>query len=152
VVSLKFGDIILTASMDKKFKVLSHTADIGIIAYGKDMKEAFGNAAKGMFSLITELDEIREIEYRDIEVSAPDMESLLVAWLNELIYLFDVDNILFKKFDISQLSETQLSARAYGEKVDITRHKLKLGVKAATYHMLKIEKGKPNRVQVIFDI
>ena len=147
-----FGDIILTASMDKKFKVLSHTADIGIIAYGKDMKEAFGNAAKGMFSLITELDEIREIEYRDIEVSAPDMESLLVAWLNELIYLFDVDNILFKKFDISRLTETELKARAYGEKVDTSRHNLKLGIKAATYHMLKVENGKTNMVQVIFDI
>ena len=45
--------------MEKKFEVLNHTADIGIIAYGSSMKEAFANAATGMFSLITELDEIR---------------------------------------------------------------------------------------------
>jgi len=138
--------------MEKKFEVLNHTADIGIIAYGSSMKEAFANAATGMFSLITELDEIREIEYRDIEVSAPDMESLLVAWLNELIYLFDVDNFLLKRFDISRLTETELKARAYGEKVDTSRHNLKLGIKAATYHMLKVENGKTNMVQVIFDI
>ena len=80
------------------------------------------------------------------------MESLLVAWLNELIYLFDVDNFLLKRFDISRLTETELKARAYGEKVDTSRHNLKLGIKAATYHMLKVENGKTNMVQVIFDI
>lgn len=138
--------------MKKDFEVLSHTADIGIIAYGGTMKEAFGNAAKGMFSLITELDDVRETELRDIELDAPDQESLLVAWLNELIYLFDVENILFKRFVISRLSQTHLKAKAYGEKADSSRHKLKLGVKAATYHALKVEKGKPNKIEVIFDI
>lgn len=138
--------------MDKDFEILNHTADIGVIAYGKNLKAAFANAAKGMFSLITELDAVKEIEYRDINVTAADMEILLVAWLNELIYLFDVENILLKRFDINKLTDTELRARAYGEMVDKSRHKLKLGIKAATYHMLKIEKGKPNKTQVIFDI
>ena len=138
--------------MEKKFEILNHTADIGIIAYGKDMKEAFGNTAKGMFSLISELGDVEEIEHRNIELTAPDRESLLVAWLNELIYLFDVDNILFKRFEITRLSKTHLKARNYGEKVDTARHKLKLGIKAATYHMLRIEKGRTTKVQVIFDI
>src|SRR3990172_6472296 len=130
---IKFGDIISLTSMEKEFEILNHTADVGIIAYGKDIKEAFANAAKGMFSLITELDEVAEIEYRDIELTAPDQESLLVAWLNELIYLFDVDNILLKRFHISQLNETHMKAKAYGEKVDSSRHELKMGIKAATY-------------------
>ena len=138
--------------MDNEFEVLNHTADIGIIAYGSDMKTAFADAAKGMFSLITELNDVEEIEHRNIELTAPDQESLLVAWLNELIFLFDVDNILLRRFVISQLSKTHLKARAYGEKVDTSRHSLKLGIKATTYHMLKIEKGKPNKIQVIFDI
>ncbi len=138
--------------MEKEFEVLNHTADVGIIAYGRDMKEAFANAARGMFSLITDLSDVEEIEHRDIELTAPDRESLLVAWLNELIYLFDVDNILFKRFEITRLSSTHLKAGSYGEKVDASRHELKLGIKAATYHMLKIKKGKPCKVQVIFDI
>ena len=138
--------------MEKEFKILEHTADVGIIAYGADIKEAFTNAAKGVFSLITELDTVGEVTYRDIELTAPDQESLLVGWLNELIYLFDVENILFKRFDITQLNHTHLKARAYGEKVDRSRHELKIGVKAATYHMLKIEKNNGSKVQVIFDI
>lgn len=137
--------------MAKDFEVLSHTADIGIIAYGSDMAEAFSNAARGMFSLIAELDSVGETERRDTRLSAPDRESLLVAWLNELIYLFDVENIIFKRFDITLVSETELQASSYGAKVD-HRHKLKMGIKAATYHMVKIEENKGIRVQVLFDI
>ena len=138
--------------MEKEFEILNHTADVGIIAYGNNMKETFANAAKGLFSLITDSD-VAEIEHKDIELTAPDQESLLVAWLNELIYLFDVDNILLKRFDISRLTKTHFKARSYGEKVDASRHKLKIGVKAATYHMLKINKEDERiSIQVIFDI
>jgi len=138
--------------MEKEFEILNHTADVGIIAYGADMNEAFANAAKGMFSLITELENVEEVIHRDIELTAPDQETLLVGWLNELIYLFDVENIIFKRFDITQLSNTHLKARSYGHKVDTSRHRLKMGVKAATYHMLKIDKSNGSRVQVLFDI
>jgi len=138
--------------MENEFEILDHTADVGIIAYGDDMKQAFANAARGMFSLITDLELVEETEYRDIELTSSDEESLLVEWLNELIYLFDVDNIVFKRFDIIRLGETALKARSYGQKVDINRHEMKTGIKAATYHMLTIEKGDVNRVQVLFDI
>lgn len=138
--------------MEKEFEIINHTADVGIKAYGADMKAAFANAARGLFSLITELDDIEEVIHRDVELTAPDQESLLVEWLNELIYLFDAENIIFKRFDINQLSQTQLKARSYGHKVDSSKHKLKMGVKAATYHMLKVEKNNGSRVQVLFDI
>jgi len=138
--------------MEKEFEILNHTADVGIIAYGADMKEAFANAAKALFSLITELDAVEEVVHRDIELTATDQESLLVEWLNELIYLFDVENIIFKRFDITQLSNTYLKARSYGHKVDSSKHKLKTGVKAATYHMLKVDKDGGCKVQVLFDI
>jgi SHS2 domain-containing protein len=138
--------------MEKDFEILDHTADVGIIAYGADLKQAFANAARGLFSLITELDDVGEVTHQDIVVNAGDVESLLVAWLNELVYRFDTEGILFKRFEISQLDETHLKARGYGEKADISRHKLKTGVKAATYHMLRVDRNDGYRVQVIFDI
>ena len=138
--------------MEKDFEIINHTADVGIIAYGADIKQAFANAARALFSLITELDDVEEILYRDIELTATDEESLLVEWLNELIYLFDAEQVIFKRFDITQLSNTRLKARSYGEKVDRSKHRLKTGVKAATYHMLKINKGDGGKVQVLFDI
>jgi len=138
--------------VDKDFEILDHTADVGIIAYGADLSQAFANAARGLFSLITELDEVEEVLHRDIELTATDEESLLVEWLNELVYQFDTEGIIFKRFDIIQLDNTYLKARSYGEKVDSSRHKLKTGVKAATYHMLEVDKNDGCRVQVLFDI
>ena len=138
--------------MGKDFEIVDHIADVGIIAYGADISQAFANAARALFSLITELDDVEEFLHRDIELVAPDEESLLVEWLNELIYLFDTENIVFKRFDVTKLNNTQLKARSYGEKVDSSKHRLKTGVKAATYHMLKVNKGNGCRVQVLFDI
>jgi len=146
------NDIIYLLSMKKDFEIIDHTADVGIVAYGVDANQAFANAARALFSLITELDDVEEILYRDIELTAPDEESLLIEWLNQLIYLFDTENIVFKRFDVTKLNNTQLKARSYGEKVDSSKHRLKTGIKAATYHMLKIDKGDGCRAQVLFDI
>jgi SHS2 domain-containing protein len=138
--------------MRKDFEILDHTADVGIIAYGADLKQAFANAARALFSLITELDDVEEVLHQDIKINASDLESLLVSWLNELVYRFDTEGILFKRFDINQLDDTHLEARGYGEKADSSKHSLKTGVKGATYHMLKVDKTDGFRVQVIFDI
>jgi SHS2 domain-containing protein len=134
------------------FKILDHTADVGIIAYGTDLKQAFANAARGMFSLITELKNIRGVLQREVAVNATDRESLLVTWLNELIYLFDTENFLGKRFEITELDNTHLKAEVYGEKVDRSRHHLKIGIKATTYHMLQIKQDNGYQVRVIFDI
>jgi SHS2 domain-containing protein len=136
----------------KDFEILNHTADVGIIAYGADMSQAFANAARALFSLITDLDDVEEVVHRDVELTSTDEESLLVEWLNELIYQFDTEGIIFKRFDIIKLNSTRLKARGYGEKVDKSKHKIKIGVKAATYHMLKVDKGNGCKVQVLFDI
>ena len=135
----------------RRYKLIEHTADVGLIAYGKTLAEAFGNAAYGMFSIIAELGAVRETESRQLEVSDNDLESLLFEWLNYLIYFFDVEMLLFKRFEISYLSENRLKAICYGEKYDPSYHHLKTGVKSATYHMLKVDREK-NEVQVIFDI
>jgi SHS2 domain-containing protein len=76
---------------------------------------------------------------------------LLFNWLNHLIYIFEVEYLLFKRFDITEFTERNLKATCWGETYDSSRHQLKLGVKSATYHMLKIDREK-NRVQVIFDV
>ncbi len=135
----------------KRFKLIEHTADVGLIAYGNTLAEAFGNAAYGMFTIIAELGTVKETESRQLEVNDNDLEGLLFEWLNRLIYFFDVEMLLFKSFHISDLTENRLKAICYGEKYDPSRHHLKIGVKSATYHMLKVDRGK-NEVQVIFDI
>ena len=135
----------------KRFQLIEHTADTGVIAYGRTVAEAFANAAYGLFSIIAELKGVKEIESRTLVLSELDSESLLFEWLNSLIYLFDVEMLLLKRFDIKDFDGRGMKAVCYGEKYDPSRHHLKMGVKSATYHMLKVDEEK-NQVQVIFDI
>ncbi len=135
----------------KRFQLIEHTADVGLVAYGRTLAEAFGNAAYGLFSIIAELKTVKEIESRQLELSEEDAEALLFEWLNRLIYFFDVDMLILKRFEIRDFDGRGLKATCYGEKYDPSRHQLKLGVKAATYHMLKVD-GEKNQVQVIFDV
>ncbi|MFC2049763.1 archease [Chloroflexota bacterium] len=145
------GHVVRT--VEKPFEVIDHTADIGIVAYGADIKQVFANAALGLFNLMADLDDFEEGLERELELSAEDVEVLLIEWLNELIYIFDVEHIIFKKFEIEKLTSTQVKARCFGEKVKPGQHKLKREIKAATYHMLRISKEDGTyKVQVIFDI
>ena len=139
--------------MKDKFEIIDHTADVGIAAYGSDMAEAYANAARGMFSLMVDLDSVGDTLRRGVAVRADNREDLLVAWLNELIYLHEVENVLFSRFEVSELDDRKLVAICFGERIDKERHKMKVGVKAATYHKVRIEEGKGGwRVQVLFDI
>jgi SHS2 domain-containing protein len=139
--------------MKKAFEMLDHTADIGIIAYGADVKELFSNAALALFSLITELESIEEKLRLNLQVRSADRDSLLVEWLNELIYVFDAKHVLVNRCDIESLTYTQLKATCHGENLDPMKHKIKRGIKAATYHMLKLdENGDGYRAQVILDV
>lgn len=139
--------------MRKAFEVIDHTADVGIIAYGADVRELFSNAALALFTLITEPESVEEKLHLDLTVSSEDRDGLLVEWLNELIYLADVEHVLFSRFDIASLTHNQLKAVCYGDNFDPKKHKIKVGVKAATYHMLKVDRnGDGYRAQIIFDI
>jgi SHS2 domain-containing protein len=139
--------------MKKAFEIVDHTADVGIIAYGTNIEELFCNAALALFSLITEPGSIQEKSHLNLRVSSDDRDSLLVEWLNELIYFFDAKHILFNRFDIESLTHNQLKATCYGEGFDPMKHKIKMGVKAATYHMLKLDKNSDGyKAQIILDI
>jgi SHS2 domain-containing protein len=136
-----------------RFDLIEHTADIGIVVYGKDLNETFANAAFALFSLITEPSQVKPAIRQNITLTASDREALLVRWLNELIFYFETERFLFARFDIAVLTATDLQAECYGERIDPSRHTLKKGVKAATYHLLSVTRNNQGyRAQVIFDI
>jgi SHS2 domain-containing protein len=100
----------------------------------------FANAGKALTATMTDRRRLRLQESRDITVEAPDREALLVAWLNHLLYLYDIDGFLGRDFDIIDLTPERLTARARGEIYDPERHVSNTAVKAATYHRLAIAK------------
>jgi SHS2 domain-containing protein len=122
----------------KKYRQLVHTADVAYRIWGDSLAEIYVNAAKALMATITDRRRLRKRETRDIGVKAPDQESLLVTWLNHLLYLYDVDGFLGRDFDILELKDDSLTARARGEAFDPERHVVNTAVKAATYHHLEI--------------
>ena len=134
------------------YRTTEHTADIGIEAWGESLERAFEEAARGMFSLMVDLDTVAERTARTQTVHGPERADLLVGWLNDLIGLVDSEGLVFRRFVISSLTEGDLTARSYGEPIDPARHSPHLAVKAATYHRLAIDDGPPARVRIVLDI
>ena len=137
----------------KRFEILDHTADIGIIVYGEDLKVLFENAGKAFFHLITDLRKVRRRTERKIVAKGESLDRLMVDWLSELLYLHDVENLLFKEFKVVSVGEDGLKAIAKGEPFQEGVHAIKTGVKAVTYHWLEVRKKNGGwRAQVIFDL
>ncbi len=102
---------------------------------------------------ITDRRILRPKETREITVEAPDREALLVAWLNYLLYLYDVEGFLGRDFAVLALDSEKLTARARGEVFDPERHVSKTAVKAATYHQLEVRPtGDGWQATVILDL
>ena len=137
----------------KTYELIEHTADVGIKAYGKNISEAFENAAKGMFDIITDKSEVEAVGEYEIHLEAPDLEQLLVDWLSELLFLNSAKNLVFSFFKV-ELDEknNSLSAHVFGEKYTISKHKIGMEIKAVTYHILEVRNKRPYHVQVLFDI
>ncbi|GAB4118112.1 MAG: archease [Candidatus Caldatribacteriota bacterium] len=142
----------------KNFEIIEHTADIGIIAYGKTKEEVFVNSAKGMFYILTE--EKEEVVSKNkfsyqLKLSADTLEDLLVSWLNELLYIFETKLVILNKFVLEEFSDNNLIARVYGEDIGHNNKKIKREIKAVTYHYLEFKKDEVSklwRARVIFDI
>ena len=135
------------------FTYFEHTADVGIEAIGSDLRDVFVSAALALFSLIADVDQVREETQISLHVNGDGLEDLLVSWLNELIFVFDVEHLLFRRFEINHLDSNSLDAVCYGEKYNPDRHHLKAGVKAATHHEVTIERSNGGyRARLIVDV
>jgi len=142
---------------EKKYEYLYHIADAKFKAYGLTLEEAYENAALAMFNVMINTSGFEGCESRDIEVGSPDIKGLLVEWLSELLYLFEVDGIVFSEFKIYSIEKTNdgfsLKGKASGEPIDLSRHNFDTQVKAVTFHDLQVESDKTGRfwVQVVVD-
>jgi len=142
--------------MSFKFLEGIATADVAIEATGKNIEEAFAEAAVAMFEVQTDTKKIKPAISKEIRIKSEDKKSLLFDWLSKLIYLRDVEKMFFSKFDV-KIKEVEgkfrLVAKAYGEKIDSKRHTLKIEVKGVSYTLMEIEeKSKKCRIRVVLDV
>jgi len=139
--------------MKKRFEILDHTADIGLIVYGENLRVLFENAGKAFFHIITDLRKVRRRVEKRIDIEGESLERLMVDWLSELLYLHDVESLLFKGFKVGSVGEDGLKAVVKGEPFQEGVHVIKTEVKAVTYHRIEVRQNNGHwRAQIILDL
>jgi len=137
----------------KKYKVIDHTADLGIEIYGRDLRELFQNAGHALFEIICDLSEVTESIEKIVAVNGQDLEQLMVVWLGELLYLHDTEKLLLKHFEVEDIGERRLTATVYGEEFKEDHHTIRTEIKAVTYHQIQVREEEGRWIaRVIFDL
>jgi SHS2 domain-containing protein len=135
------------------YRYIEHTADVAILATGATVEEMFAAAGEALAGFLCELEGVKERDERSVDASAPDLDALLVDWLSEINYMFEVERFAFRRFEVREAGGGSVRAVGFGEPLDPSRHTVGEQVKAVTYHGLKIEQGPPGySAQVVMDI
>lgn len=135
-------------SAPQGFEEIEHTADAALRVYGNDWGGLFVNAARGMFSLLADWEDTAPGAGQEISLEAIDGESLLVDWLSELLYLHEMEGIVYTSFEMVSISPTALEAVVRGT----DRWNARTVIKAVTFNDLRIEKTSQGyATTIVFD-
>src|SRR5207247_4955242 len=114
-------------------------ADVGIRAWGPTRAEAFAQAAVGVLSLVADPATVTPRETREVRAQADGPELLLVAWIDECLYVHEIEAFVVSRVEVGSCSDTVVHGRLYGEPLDAARHRLGTVVKAATLHGVSVQ-------------
>jgi SHS2 domain-containing protein len=124
-------------STNTHWEHFSHGSDIGVRGFGASVEEAFEQAAVALTAVVADVSRVRQVDSVEVHCAAPDLELLLVSWLNAVIYEMAVRRMLFSRFHVT-IAECSLAANLLGEKVDPERHQLAVEAKGATCTGLRV--------------
>ena len=134
-----------------KYEILEHKADLKIRAFGKTKEELFLNMMIGMNeNMKPEIKEPIEKTKREIKIESPDLDSLLVDFLSEVLYLIQVNKEIYNNIEFKKFTDTEIEAELFGQKAE----RFGEDIKAVTYHQLDVcqTKGGTWEARVLFDI
>ncbi len=140
------------------YEFLEHTADIGIRAWGNTLEETFVEGAKALFDIMVDIKNVEPKTSVYIECDAPNVPTLFVEWLNQLLTRADIARFVFGDFKIIEISTSDhtpyhLKAIAYGEAIDPQKHNIKTEAKAATYFGLNYsQEGGIHLLECVIDV
>lgn len=135
------------------FSFLNHTADLGIVVRGSDLKDLFEVAALSMMHVMVQAKPSEETERVELSVTGDDLADLMVRWLGEILYLLEGEKVLVISAKIDFISPSQVDATLVTVPFDSKRHEILCEIKAVTYHQIEvIEKSKHWEARIIFDL
>ena len=136
------------------FKIVDHTADLGIVVHGKNLKMLFEAASKSMMSLMVKAKPAEKTEVIRLSVEGCDLADLMVRWLGDILYLFDGEHTLVTNVRVITISPSHLDAALEAVSFNPDLHEILCEIKAVTYHRLSVTQDDDGRwrATVLFDV
>jgi len=136
------------------YKLLEHTTDAFIEVTASNLKEAFTIAAQSIVDTTIEGSTVDEKDEMVIKVSGKDLKYLLFNWLEAVIYQLITEGFAIKRFevDLQKKDQYEITAKTFGEDIDLKKHHFKVEIKAPTFHLMEISEEKEVRMRFLLDL
>jgi len=136
------------------YKLLEHTTDAVIEIIASSLKEAFTVAGQSVVDITLDSKKVEEREQKLLRVTGKDLRYLLFNWLEEVNYQLITEGFAIHRLslDVSKNSEYKLNATAYGEPLDLQKHRFRVEIKAPTFHEMEISEGKEVVMRFLLDL
>ena len=136
------------------YKYLEHATDALIEVKAKTLEEAFVVAGKSVVDTIIDLNNIQEIEEKNIKVKGRNLLNLLYNWLEEIVTITITDGFAIRNFSVSikKNKECQIISKISGEKLDLKRHNFKVEIKSPTFHLMEIKEDDEITMRYLLDL
>ena len=136
------------------YKYLEHATDALIEVRAKTLEEAFVVAGKSVVETIIDLDNIQEIEEKNIKVKGRNLLNLLYNWLEEIVTITITDGFAIRNFSVSikKNKECQIVSKISGEKLDLKKHNFKVEIKSPTFHLMEIKEDDEITMRYLLDL
>ena len=136
------------------YKLLEHATDAVIEITASSLKEAFVVAGQSVVDITLDSEKVEEREQRMLKVAGKDLQYLLFNWLEEVNYQLITEGFAIHRFsvDVSKNSEYKLNATAYGEPLDLQKHRFRVEIKAPTFHEMEINESKEVMMRFLLDL
>ena len=113
-------------------------ADVGVRGWGATREDAFAQATLGVFALLVAPDEVQALERREVRAQADTPEELLVAWIDECLYVHEIEGFVARSVEMTVCTDTLAHGVLHGEPLDPERHRPGTVVKGATHHQVTV--------------
>jgi len=139
------------------YEYLEHEADVGILAMGKTVEQAFEEGAAAMFNIMVDIEKVQPKKKIEISAASDKLDTLFVEWLNSLLAQKDLRGMAFSKFSVKieenpKSKNFLLNGEAWGDELK-SEQNYKTEVKAATYSGLKYKQVfEEHHFQCVLDV
>lgn len=138
---------------DRGWEHFDVEADVGVRAWGPSRAAAFAEAALGVLALVVDPESVDVRESREVRAQADTPETLLVAWVDECLYVHEIEGFVARRVEVTECSDGVVHGRLLGEPLEPGRHPLGTVVKAATLHGVSVKaQGGHHEVSIVVDV